>query len=278
MAATFPTHWPENFETEELDYCANAAVVNTSDLEEPQLHTHRTGQIALNVSGEVAIQLKECTLAIPVRCAAWIPAQVPHCGRLSSGAQSVFLMVKMTPEFTAKLPKEPCRLILNRMTYEMLLYLAAHRPEDIGQEHFNALGRVIVDQIALSKLLPKHLAQIPDHPVLQRIAQNRLRYNNSVSNADLAREVNMTERTLSRLVLRETGMTLKRWRLQFCLLDSIPHLLTKMPLDEVAQQCGYATTAAYITAFHRVLGMTPGRVSRGGLAPLDAFDSLEGAE
>lgn len=70
----------------------------------------------------------------------------------------------------------------------------------------------------------------------------------------------MTERTLSRLVLKETGLSFKRWRLHLNLLESLPMVMEKVNIGTIAQHCGYETTSSFISAFKNVFGMTPGQL------------------
>lgn len=80
--------------------------------------------------------------------------------------------------------------------------------------------------------------------------------------AEWAAHVGMSERTLGRNALRETGMTFYNWRLQHLFLRSIEHLAEKMSVDEVASLAGYRNTSAYIKVFKEVFGMTPGTYAR----------------
>lgn len=261
MGITFPTHWPENFETEELSFSASAAKVARWENREPVMHKHRTGQLAMAVRGQVIIQLEKEVLAVPVRCAAWVPAGVMHCGELAQGAESIFLMVKTNDEVVKRLPTEPTRLMLNSMTYEMIRHFAEVRPDKVGRAHYEAIARVILEELTMARPLPFTFAPMPNHPVLRQLAEEfSAKGGIKRTNAEWADAVHMTDRTLSRLVLRETGLTFKKWRLHLSLLDSLPMVMEKVNVDVIAQRCGYETASAFISAFKSVFGMTPGQL------------------
>lgn len=69
----------------------------------------------------------------------------------------------------------------------------------------------------------------------------------------------MSERNFSRLVVRETGMSFGQWRLRLLMLTATRRLLEGDTTETVAQALGYETPSAFIAAFKRVFGMTPGR-------------------
>lgn len=261
MGTTFPTRWPENLETEELSFIASAADVVNCDERETVLHKHRTGQITLAVQGQVNIQLEKEVLAVPVRSVVWVPAGVLHSGELAPGAESVFFMVNANAELVKKLPKKPARLMINTMTYEMIRYFAQARPEEVGRHHYEAIAKVILEQLTLAQSLPVSFAPVPNHPILRKLVEEFSKKDNTKrTNAEWAESVHMTERTLSRLVLKETGLSFKRWRLHLTLLESLPMVMEKVNIGTIAQRCGYETTSSFIAAFKNVFGMTPGQL------------------
>ena len=72
------------------------------------------------------------------------------------------------------------------------------------------------------------------------------------------RLVGASSRTLARAFVSETGMTFGVWRTQIRLLASLPLLGAGMPVATTARRVGYATPSAFVAAFRRVTGTTPG--------------------
>jgi AraC-like DNA-binding protein len=68
-----------------------------------------------------------------------------------------------------------------------------------------------------------------------------------------------SERTLARLFLAETGLSFGQWRRQARLLKSLSLLAAGQPVTAVALDLGYAGPSAFIQAFRRQFGTTPGR-------------------
>ena len=64
-------------------------------------------------------------------------------------------------------------------------------------------------------------------------------------------------RTLYRRFLKETGITLARWKQQARLLESIRRLAAGDPVTTVALDLGYESPSAFSTMFRRALGIAP---------------------
>jgi len=77
---------------------------------------------------------------------------------------------------------------------------------------------------------------------------------------DLARRHATGRRTLERLFREETGMSFGMWRQQARLLHSVSALAEGKPVTEAALDAGYASISAYIAAFKRTFGCTPGKL------------------
>ncbi|MNY52229.1 HTH-type transcriptional repressor of iron proteins A [compost metagenome] len=77
-----------------------------------------------------------------------------------------------------------------------------------------------------------------------------------------ADRMGMSEKTLTRLFQRETGLSFRTWRQRMRLLSSLNMLEEGCSVTEVALSYGYDSTSAFIAAFKRLLGFTPGELFR----------------
>ncbi|MBT2793905.1 helix-turn-helix transcriptional regulator [Paraburkholderia strydomiana] len=73
-----------------------------------------------------------------------------------------------------------------------------------------------------------------------------------------ASEVAMNERTLSRLVQGETGMTFGRWRRQLRVITALQKLSSGSSVQRVSDDLGYDSVSAFISMFKSTVGRTPG--------------------
>ena len=69
----------------------------------------------------------------------------------------------------------------------------------------------------------------------------------------------MSERTLARLISRETGMSFGRWRQQLAIVLAVKWLAAGASIQQVAADLGYESVPSFVTMFRKVLGAAPGR-------------------
>jgi AraC-like DNA-binding protein len=56
----------------------------------------------------------------------------------------------------------------------------------------------------------------------------------------------------------DTGTSFARWRTQLRLQAALPRLVAGVPVATVARAVGYDTPSAFVAAFRRTTGVTPG--------------------
>ena len=76
------------------------------------------------------------------------------------------------------------------------------------------------------------------------------------------REVGASERTLARAFAAEAGMPFGRWRTLLRLQAALSMLAADVPVSRVAGRVGYDTPSAFVAAFRRETGQTPGALFR----------------
>lgn len=75
---------------------------------------------------------------------------------------------------------------------------------------------------------------------------------------ELGRAVGAGDRTLSRLFRSDLGMTFPQWRPPLRLQHALVLLADHTPVTAVAHACGSSSAGAFIDAFRRTFGHTPG--------------------
>jgi AraC-like DNA-binding protein len=74
-----------------------------------------------------------------------------------------------------------------------------------------------------------------------------------------ARRAGMSERTLARLLMRETGMSFGRWRQQLSVMIALRWMADGASIQRVAHDLGYESAGSFVTMFRKALGVSPGR-------------------
>ncbi|WP_320069826.1 AraC family transcriptional regulator [Micromonospora sp. RTGN7] len=88
-----------------------------------------------------------------------------------------------------------------------------------------------------------------------------------------AERLHVSVKTLQRDFTREFGMSYSQWRTRLRLRASLTLMRTR-PVSEVARRIGYASPSAFISAFVREYGYTPGRAAVMNHAEDDAGSPL----
>lgn len=82
--------------------------------------------------------------------------------------------------------------------------------------------------------------------------------------AALAQRLNLHAKTLTRLFVRETGLSYQQWCQQWRLMRAIELLATLPSVSAVAQRLGFSSDSAFIAFFRQFTGTTPRRYMQGG--------------
>src|SRR5262249_34842014 len=116
---------------------------------------------------------------------------------------------------------------------------------------------VLLDQLDLAPFLPLELP-VPRDARALRVAEALMRDPGDARPIEeIARAAGASKRTLERLFVSETKMTLGEWRQQLGLLHGIRLLARGQKVTTVALDVGYASPSAFIAMFRRALGKTP---------------------
>jgi AraC-like DNA-binding protein len=109
--------------------------------------------------------------------------------------------------------------------------------------------------------------RMPRDPRAVRAAQlARSRPEERLTLADASRASGASARTLERLFRAETGLAFGTWRQRARLLRALQLLAENENVTSAAIAVGYESTSAFVAAFRRAMGTTPGRYLRNGLA------------
>lgn len=139
--------------------------------------------------------------------------------------------------------------LIARLTHEGVGY----PPES----HLARLTRVTLDELAT---MPQQKLSLPvsSHPKIRAMADALVSQPDDRSTFKTwAKRLALSERSLARLMLRETGLTFGRWRQQLQLIIALRELASGVSVQNVAANLGYESVNAFITMFKKTMGSTP---------------------
>jgi AraC-like DNA-binding protein len=221
---------------------------------ESRVHRHRKGQLLLALRGGVTCEVPNAMWMVPPHHAVWIPSNMPHRNRVTSNAQICFLFIE--PK-AALMPDDCCTLAITPLVRELILHLADQVPVGSRDE---STARIIVVLLEQLTGLPVEQLYLPvsNHPKIRFIADALA--TDPADRATLASwagQLAMGDRSLARLIKRETGLTFGRWRQQLHLIVALRQLSTGATVQQVAGDLGYDSVTAFITMFKKSLGQSP---------------------
>lgn len=157
------------------------------------------------------------------------------------------------------MPQQCVTLSISPMVREMILHLADVPLDYERGGHIDQLAQVLLDELVL---MPRERLYLPvsDHPKIRALADALSANPEDRSTvAQWAKRLALSERTLTRLIARETGLSFGRWRQQLHLLVAIRELAGGASVQRVSENLGYESVTAFITMFKKALGLPPTR-------------------
>jgi AraC-like DNA-binding protein len=220
-------------------------------------HTHADHQLAWASSGVLTVVTDTATWVLPPTRALWIPAGLPH-ETLSSG-QATMRALYIRPGLCPISWPQPTPVAARQLLAELIAYL--------GSEPLDEKRRARAEAVLVDLLEPVPMATIEVRlPIDQRAREvaEGLRGNPADRRtlSEWGRHVGASSRTLARSFLADTGVPFGRWRTLLRLQAALPALAAGEPVSNVARHVGYETPSAFVAAFRRETGLTPGAYFR----------------
>ncbi|WP_342320996.1 helix-turn-helix transcriptional regulator [Kosakonia sp. BYX6] len=219
-------------------------------------HHHRKGQLILALKGAITCEVENARWMVPPHHAMWLPGFVPHSNRATPNAHLYFLFLE---EWAVVMPEYCCTLKISPLVRELIMSLASRTPAQRRQPATQRLVQVLFDELPDQ---PQMQLQLPvsAHPKIRQMVDSMETCPAQRQTlAQWAQVFAMSERNLARLVVKETGLSFRRWRHQMQLILALRLLIGGKSVQRIAQTLGYDSTTAFITMFKKGLGQTPGR-------------------
>ncbi|WGS52841.1 helix-turn-helix transcriptional regulator [Paraburkholderia sp. D15] len=245
------------FDPDSIDSPVTAVLLQTQGKEdELPMHVHRKGQLVVALRGSVMCRSPNGWWIVPPNGAVWIPGGIPHSNHASDFAS--LYVICIAPD-AADMPQECRSFTITPLIRELIRSLARLSPFYPEEGPTSRLATVLLDQ--LTQLAPDDVfLPISDNHRLQQIASSLL--DNPADRSTIAewgRRYAMSERTLARLVLSETGMTFGRWRERLHIIIALQRLSAGASVHAVSLELGYEGPNSFITMFKKTMGQSPGK-------------------
>lgn len=220
-------------------------------------HTHPRGQLAYASSGIIKVYTDNGCWIVPPSQAVWIPGEMNHSIIPEVRAEIRHLFID--PSCLDKFPTQCSVVEVSPLLRELILRVADFGDNYAENSPANRICGVILDEMQALKPSLLHLPLAGDRR-LQRIMKAMIEKPEAETGlSHWAEFVGASERTLSRLFHKETGMSFQQWRKQLLLHEAIDLLGKGESVLNVALELGYSSPSAFVAMFRKALGTTPGQ-------------------
>jgi AraC-like DNA-binding protein len=216
-------------------------------------HAHGWDQLSFAVSGAMTVSTPTASWFVPPHRAVWVPSGVEHAEHLHGDVAVRHLYI--TPRL-ARVERRCCTLNVSPLLREIIIQTCRYGALDRRVAEQRHLIAVLLDLLAVAEVEPLQLP-MPRDPRALRAAQRMLAEPSERAARAAVNGSGASRRTLERLFMSETGLSLGAWRRRMCILHSLRALAAGESVTQAALQAGYASTSAFIAVFRRELGTTP---------------------
>jgi AraC-like DNA-binding protein len=225
-----------------------------------QKHAHPRAQLIYSSKGNMKIIAQKSIWYVSSDQAMWVPGMIEH--------QVFFLNdncvrnVFVSPEYAAALPQQLFALNISSLMRELILKVV-----NIGNDYDmngpeGRLVRVLIDELGAIKPT-RCCLPLSDNFHLQLVINELLKNpGDTLGIKDYAKIGYTSSRTLSRLFLKELGLSFSAWRKQLRLLNAVEMLDKGFSVSQIAFELGYNSPSAFVEMFRKEFGVSPGRYKR----------------
>jgi len=221
----------------------------------PGPHRHAWAQLSYATQGHLQVWTPQARFIALSQRAVWIPAGVRHRVYESPHTQIRSLYVDGP---ALGLDWSDCRvLVISPLLQELIRRFSTIPIEYDPDSADGRLARVLADQIAACPEAGLVLPWPSDTRLLPLCRQLHRTPDTAPSLAEYSRQVGLSEKTLTRLFLQQTGLGFRLWRQRARLVYALPLLEQGERITDVALACGYDSLSSFIAAFREHTGQTP---------------------
>lgn len=218
-------------------------------------HSHQRAQLMYAVQGTMVVRASGTVWILPASHALWVPPGVVHQIHTNGPVdmRNLYVQPKHAPRggsncevmYVSPLLRE---LIVRAMDLPMLY-------DEDGME--GRLMKLALDEIGRLPAQPLGLRMPSDSRLLRLCERVLSDVSAPASIAKLGASVGLSERSVTRLFPRETGLSFGRWVNQAKLLKAFELFDAGRSVTQVALELGYSSPAAFTKMFRRLMGRPP---------------------
>ncbi|GAB3260195.1 AraC family transcriptional regulator [Chitinimonas naiadis] len=220
-------------------------------------HAHAQGQLYALTDGMLVIQTTGGRWVMPPGHIGWLPPRSEHSaeGHGALSGWSAYLEEALCRD----LPAQPCVLAPSALISAIVERAVQWPIEPADPDRQHRLIAVLRDELMGATPQPLSLPMPKDRRLRAICTALLLDLASSRTLTQWAAWGGLSDRTLSRRFLAETGQHFSLWRQQARLQQALRWLAQGRQVGHIAPELGYETVSAFIAVFRQQFGTTPAR-------------------
>lgn len=221
-------------------------------------HYHLEGQLLYATSGVMLVEAADRRWVIPPQRALWLPPLTEHSYTLLSHTElcAVYLSSNLISECSNSAKNNRVHVIDAVPLLKALI--AGLFIDDYNTVTKRKMALLLLEIIAEAPSVAAELPMPRDERLFRAVKELMLSHRWEASLTYMADIANISERSFSRLFLRDTGFSFRTWKQRARIYASLDLLSENVPVKQIAWQLGFSSSAAFATAFRAIMGVTPG--------------------
>lgn len=216
------------------------------------IHKHENGQLIYMRQGVCIGQAEQNQWLIQKGMLVWIPPNVSHHAECKYTANLIAMYIP--PEIAASWPEKIMLVDASKLAIGIIDKFAF---SDVESSKANNLLSILLEEL-IQAVPSNNILPLPEDRRLVRITQSAIRNpSEKVSLSEWARKVGACERTLSRLFIKETGLSYKCWINRLKHNKALSGLRDGLTNEELSIKLGFASGDSFSHWFQKEFNSSP---------------------
>ena len=220
-------------------------------------HVHPWAQLVYARSGVLHVSAVGRIWITPPTRAIWIPHGTEH--QIDVRGETALRTLYVSPDRARTVDPSVRALEVVPLLRELIVHIVSIGMLDPQRPEHDRLASVLMDLVSEARTIDLMLPMPRDPRALKLAQYLRSMPGDKQSLEAMVADTGASLRTLQRCFADETGMTIENWRQKARLVHSAAALAEGAPVLEASLACGYDSPSAFIVAFRKQFGITPGR-------------------
>ncbi len=224
------------------------------------LHTHKSeGELVVVTEGIMVIITKQTSYFIQSNHALWIPVDLPHRWYMPIKTIDRSLHIHSSALQGYEQLKHLHLIEMNSLLRELTIAMYDLNSK-YQTEADKRLGITVLDRICAAKKC-SNILPMPQHPKLVELCTELVSCpNRQVTLSDWSKELCVSEKTLTRIFMKETGVNFRTWQNILRMQCAKKDIEAGMQVTEAAFSCGYNSLPSFIASFKKMYGVSPSKL------------------